>query len=40
MQLGGFHIVDVPDQGVALARAKRCPSALAGRVELRPIWPR
>jgi len=38
-QLGGFHIIDVPDLDTALARAARCPSASRGVVEVRPIWP-
>jgi hypothetical protein len=39
-QLGGFHMVDVPDLETAIAWASRCPSALRGRVEVRPIWSR
>jgi len=38
-QLGGFHVIDVPDLDAALAWAARCPSASRGRVEVRPIWP-
>jgi len=38
-QLGGFHIIDVPDLDTALAWAARCPSAARGRVEVRPVWP-
>jgi hypothetical protein len=38
-QLGGFHIIDVPDLDTALAWAARCPSASRGRVEVRPVWP-
>jgi hypothetical protein len=38
-QLGGFHIIDVPDLDSALAWAARCPSASRGVVEVRPIWP-
>ena len=36
-QLGGFHLIDVPDLDTALAWARRCPSALRGRVEVREI---
>src|SRR5262245_64303068 len=36
-QLGGFHVIDVPDLDAALAWAARCPSASRGRVEVRPI---
>jgi hypothetical protein len=38
-QLGGFHVIDVPDLDAALAWAARCPSASRGVVEDRPIWP-
>jgi hypothetical protein len=38
-QLGGFHVIDVPDLDTALAWAARCPSAARGLVEVRPIWP-
>ena len=38
-QLGGFHLIDVPDLETALAWARRCPSAQRGRVEVRAIWP-
>ena len=38
-QLGGFHLIDVPDRDTALAWARRCPSALRGRVEVREIGP-
>ena len=37
-QLGGFHLIDVPDLDTALAWARRCPSAQRGRVEVRAIW--
>jgi hypothetical protein len=38
-QLGGFHIIDVPDLDTALAWAARCPAASRGVVEVRPVWP-
>jgi hypothetical protein len=38
-QLGGFHVIDVPDLDSALAWAARCPSAARGTVEVRPVWP-
>ena len=38
-QLGGFHVIDVPDLDTALAWAARCPAAARGRVEVRPVWP-
>ncbi len=36
-QLGGFHIIDVPDLDAALAWAARSPTALHGIVEVRPM---
>ena len=36
-QLGGFHVIDVPDLDAALEWAAQCPSARRGRVEVRPI---
>ena len=39
-QLGGFHVIDVPDLDAALQWAARCPSASRGVVEVRPVWPR
>ena len=38
-QLGGFHIIDVPDLDTALSWAARAPSASRGLVEVRPVWP-
>lgn len=36
-QLGGFHIIDVPDLDAAIAWAFRSPTALHGVVEVRPL---
>jgi hypothetical protein len=36
-QLAGYHIVDVPDLDAAIAWATRCPTALHGVVEVRPL---
>ncbi len=36
-QLGGFYIVDCKDLDEALAWAAKCPGALNGRVEVRPV---
>ena len=36
-QLGGFHIIEVPDLDAALAWAARSPTALHGVVEVRPL---
>ncbi len=38
-QLGGFHIIDVADLDAAIAWAARCPTALHGVVEVRPLHP-
>ena len=38
-QLGGFHVIDVPNLDTALMWASRCPSASRGVVEVRPVWP-
>jgi len=38
-QLGGYHVIEVPDLDSALAWAARCPSASRGTVEVRPVWP-
>jgi hypothetical protein len=39
-QLGGFHIIDVPDLDAALVWATRCPTSLHGVVEVRPLMDR
>jgi hypothetical protein len=36
-QLAGFHIIDVADLDAAIAWAARCPTALHGVVEVRPV---
>jgi len=36
-QLGGFHIIEVPDLDAALSWATRCPTSLYGVVEIRPL---
>ena len=36
-QLGGFHIIEVPDLDAALSWAARSPTALHGVVEVRPM---
>ena len=37
-QLGGYYLIDVPDQDTALSWAARCPGASHGIVEVRPVW--
>ena len=36
-QLGGYYIVEVPDLDAALSWAERCPGALNGTIEVRPV---
>lgn len=36
-QLGGFFLIDVPDLDAALDWAARCPAAINGVVEVRPL---
>jgi hypothetical protein len=36
-QLGGFHIIEVPDLDAAISWAARSPTALHGVVEVRPL---
>ena len=35
--VGGYYLIEAPNDDVALAVAKRCPAGF-GHVELRPIW--
>jgi hypothetical protein len=37
-QLGGYYVIDVPDQDAAISWAARCPGARHGVVEVRPSW--
>ena len=37
-QLGGYYLIDVPDEDAALSWAARCPGARYGTVEVRPVW--
>src|SRR5207245_8893684 len=39
-QLGGFHIIDVPDLDAAISWAARSPTALHGAVEVPPLLAR
>jgi hypothetical protein len=36
-QLGGFHLIEVPDLDAAISWAARSPTALHGVVEVRPV---
>lgn len=37
-QLGGYMLIDVPSLDQALEWAARCPAAVNGAVEVRPVW--
>jgi hypothetical protein len=37
-QLGGYYLIDVPDLDAALSWASRCPGAVHGAIEVRPLW--
>ncbi len=37
-KLGGYYLIDVPDLDAALAWAARCPGAVHGSIEVRPLW--
>ena len=39
-QLAGFHIIDVADLDAAISWAARCPTAIHGVVEVRPLLER
>lgn len=38
-QLGGYYIIDVPSLDEAIEWAAKCPTARAGAIEIRPVWP-
>ncbi len=37
-QLGGYYMIEAPDLDAALAWAARCPGAVHGAIEVRPLW--
>jgi len=37
-QLGGYYLIEAPDLDAALEWAKKCPGALYGAVEVRPVF--
>ena len=37
-QLGGYYLIEAPDLDAALSWAARCPGAVRGAIEIRPIW--
>jgi hypothetical protein len=36
-QLGGYYMIDVPDQAAAISWAERCPATAFGTIEVRPV---
>jgi hypothetical protein len=36
-QLGGYYLIDVPNLDDAVHWAARCPSAMGGSIEVRPL---
>jgi hypothetical protein len=38
-QLGGIFVIDCADLDQALDWAGRCPAAVYGTLEVRPVWP-
>ncbi|MBL6852474.1 MAG: YciI family protein [Alphaproteobacteria bacterium] len=37
-QLGGYYLIDVPDEQKARHYAALCPGAKTGTMEVRPVW--
>jgi len=37
-QLGGYYLIEAPDLDAALGWAARCPGAVVGSIEVRPVW--
>ena len=37
-QLGGYYLIEAPDLDAALGWAARCPGAMVGSIEVRPVW--
>ena len=37
-QLGGYFLIEAPDLDAALSWAQRCPGAVDGVIEVRPVW--
>jgi hypothetical protein len=38
-QLGGYYVIEAADLDAAIGWAARCPGAVDGAIEVRPIWP-
>ena len=38
-QLGGYYVIEVPDLEAALDWSSRCPGAVDGSIEVRPLVP-
>lgn len=37
-QLAGYYMIEAPDLDAAISWASRCPGAVHGAVEVRPVW--
>jgi branched-chain amino acid transport system permease protein len=37
--VGAYFMIEVPDLDAAISWATRCPGAIHGTAEVRPIWP-
>jgi hypothetical protein len=37
-QLGGYYLIEVPDEQKARDYAAQCPGATVGTMEVRPVW--
>lgn len=37
-QLGGYYVIEAKDLDEAIEWAAKCPGAIYGKVEVRPIW--
>ncbi|WP_319025403.1 YciI family protein [Rhizobium terrae] len=37
-QLGGYYLIEAPDLDAALEWASKCPAAVNGTIEVRPLW--
>jgi hypothetical protein len=38
-QLGGYYLITAKDLDEAISWASRCPGAMHGKIEVRPVWP-
>ena len=38
-QLGGYYLIEAKDLDGAISWAAKCPGAMFGKIEVRPVWP-